>query len=297
MLDKRQYFAENVGYEIPLLIPGIFFITILSALAALISAVHVQRRGLGGGGGYSHWAETRELTPHSQSSVLTARSFKTASLTARAYRLTLLSPRSQSKAAAAGWLYLLVQSARSSNLELESQYDAVLCKLVECELNISRSSSSKISITKKITWPSLTYLKTIMMNFKTNVASLTVTTVISVHLITLFRVLSWICPNDVVYGLNSGYHINWNWKTNFTKLATFNKFFRQFITVIIYFKSWVYNKRWRYHELVQPFSHTYFSFIIIIKNHNNYKNILYYNPKDLQTKESFIFIYVEERTT
>lgn len=27
------------------------------------------------------------------------------------------------------------------------------------------------------------------------------------------------------------------------------------------------------------------------------KNILYYNPKDLQTRESFIFIYVEERTT
>lgn len=102
MLDKRQYFAENVGYEIPLLIPGIFFITILSALAALISAVHVQRRGLGGGGVYSHWAETRELTHHFQSSVLTARSFKTASLTARAHRLTLLSPRSQSKAAAAG---------------------------------------------------------------------------------------------------------------------------------------------------------------------------------------------------
>lgn len=57
--DKRQYFAENVGYEIPLLIPGIFFIAILSALAALISelaalisAVHVQRRGRGEEGGY-----------------------------------------------------------------------------------------------------------------------------------------------------------------------------------------------------------------------------------------------------
>lgn len=75
MLDKRQYFAENVGYEIPLLIPGIFFITVLSALAALISAVHVQRRGLGGGGGgilIGQRPESSLLTLSRQSSRLEA---------------------------------------------------------------------------------------------------------------------------------------------------------------------------------------------------------------------------------
>lgn len=151
MLDKRQYFAENVGYEIPLLIPGIFFITILSALAALISAVHVQRRGLGGGGGIliGQRPESSLLTLSRQSSRLEASRLPVSQLELTGSHSSHLAVRAkqQQPADCTYWYSPLV----ARNLELESQHDAVLCKLVESELNISRSSSSKISITKKIT--------------------------------------------------------------------------------------------------------------------------------------------------
>lgn len=135
MLWLFEYFAENVGYEIPLLIPGIFFIAILSELAALISAVHVQRRGRGEGGG-GIFSLGRELTP-SHSSVFTARRSLTTSLLLPVWQLELtVRAKQQQPADCTYWYSPLV----ARNLELESQHDAVLCsKLVECELKISRS--------------------------------------------------------------------------------------------------------------------------------------------------------------
>lgn len=109
--DKRQYFAKNVGYEIPLLIPGILFYRYI---------ISVRRTDIRVGSTdiscacAEEWPWCFLIEQRAHSSLLCRQSSRLDASRLPVQSHSSHSSHSQSKAAASGWLYLLVQSARSS---------------------------------------------------------------------------------------------------------------------------------------------------------------------------------------